>query len=92
MKNWGYYARLRVTFKLHNLSIIPKLLLKLILDFLAVVQIVAIKDIIRPPKKEAFNDVYIVYELMDTDLHQIIRSNQSLTADHCQVVMVLLEP
>ena len=48
-------------------------------------QIIAIKDIIRPPKKEAFNDVYIVYELMDTDLHQIIRSNQSLTDDHCQV-------
>jgi len=29
--------------------------------------------------------VYIVYELMDTDLHQIIRSNQPLTDDHCQV-------
>ena len=48
-------------------------------------QIIAIKDIIRPPKKDAFNDVYIVYELMDTDLHQIIHSNQSLTDDHCQV-------
>jgi hypothetical protein len=34
---------------------------------------------------EAFNDVYIVYELMDTDLHQIIRSEQSLNDDHCQV-------
>jgi sulfite exporter TauE/SafE len=29
--------------------------------------------------------VYIVYELMDTDLHQIIRSDQQLTDDHCQV-------
>ena len=48
-------------------------------------QVIAIKDIIRPPKKETFNDVYIVYELMDTDLHQIIRSEQSLTDDHCQV-------
>lgn len=43
------------------------------------------KDIIRPPQKENFNDVYIVYELMDTDLHQIIRSNQALTDDHCRV-------
>lgn len=43
------------------------------------------KDIIRPPRRENFNDVYIVYELMDTDLHQIIRSNQPLTDDHCQV-------
>ncbi|KAL6502360.1 Mitogen-activated protein kinase 4 [Orobanche hederae] len=46
--------------------------------------VIAIKDIIRPPKMKAFNDVYIVYELMDTDLHQIIRSDQALTDDHCQ--------
>ncbi|XP_008790283.1 mitogen-activated protein kinase homolog MMK2-like [Phoenix dactylifera] len=46
--------------------------------------IIALKDIIRPPQRENFNDVYIVYELMDTDLHQIIRSNQPLTDDHCQ--------
>ena len=31
-----------------------------------------------------FNDVYVMYELMDTDLHQIIRSNQPLSDDHCQ--------
>lgn len=30
------------------------------------------------------NDVYIVYELMDTDLHQIIRSSQQLSDDHYQ--------
>lgn len=48
-------------------------------------QIVAIRDIIPPPQREAFNDVYIAYELMDTDLHQIIRSNQGLSEEHCQV-------
>ncbi|KAM2124997.1 hypothetical protein ACFX1Q_015525 [Malus domestica] len=47
--------------------------------------VISIKDIVRPPKTETFNDVYIVYELMDTDLHQIIRSDQPLTDDHCQV-------
>ncbi|RVW43261.1 Mitogen-activated protein kinase 4 [Vitis vinifera] len=52
--------------------------------------VIAIKDIIRPPKKETFNDVYIVYELMDTDLHQIICSNQSLTDDHCQDLQYFL--
>ncbi|CAA3006263.1 mitogen-activated kinase homolog MMK2 [Olea europaea subsp. europaea] len=46
--------------------------------------VIAIKDIIRPPLKENFNDVYIVYELMDTDLHNIIRSNQPLADDHCR--------
>lgn len=48
-------------------------------------QIIKIKDIIRPAERENFNDVYIVYELMDTDLHQIIQSNQALTDEHCQV-------
>ncbi|KAG6390362.1 hypothetical protein SASPL_148096 [Salvia splendens] len=47
--------------------------------------VVAIRDIIPPPQREAFNDVYIAYELMDTDLHQIIRSNQGLSEEHCQV-------
>ncbi|KAL1543889.1 Mitogen-activated protein kinase mmk1 [Salvia divinorum] len=46
--------------------------------------VVAIRDIIPPPQREAFNDVYIAYELMDTDLHQIIRSNQALSEEHCQ--------
>ncbi|KAK4856622.1 hypothetical protein QYF36_019383 [Acer negundo] len=46
--------------------------------------VVAIRDIIPPPLREAFHDVYIAYELMDTDLHQIIRSNQTLSEEHCQ--------
>ncbi|RWW49900.1 hypothetical protein BHE74_00043881 [Ensete ventricosum] len=47
--------------------------------------VIGVKDIIRPPQRENFSDVYIVYELMDTDLNQIIRSKQPLTDDHCQV-------
>lgn len=52
--------------------------------------IVKIKDIIRPADREKFNDVYIVYELMDTDLHQIICSSQALTDDHCQYFLYQL--
>ncbi|KAM0981660.1 hypothetical protein ACFX2A_014969 [Malus domestica] len=52
--------------------------------------VISIKDIVRPPKTETFNDVYIVYELMDTDLHQIIRSDQPLTDDHCQYFLYQL--
>ncbi|KAJ8751459.1 hypothetical protein K2173_016670 [Erythroxylum novogranatense] len=52
--------------------------------------IIKIKDIIPPPIKETFNDVYIVYEFMDTDLHQIIRSSQDLTDDHCQYFLYQL--
>eukprot|EP00193_Tetraselmis_chui_P021934 CAMPEP_0177795238 /NCGR_PEP_ID=MMETSP0491_2-20121128/26119_1 /TAXON_ID=63592 /ORGANISM="Tetraselmis chuii, Strain PLY429" /LENGTH=390 /DNA_ID=CAMNT_0019318041 /DNA_START=380 /DNA_END=1552 /DNA_ORIENTATION=- len=46
--------------------------------------IIHIHDILPPPSRERFKDVYMVYELMDTDLHQIIRSTQALSDDHCQ--------
>ncbi|KAF7153815.1 hypothetical protein RHSIM_Rhsim01G0222800 [Rhododendron simsii] len=52
--------------------------------------IIKIKDIMRPPEKDEFNDVYIAYELMETDLHQIIRSSQALTEDHCQYFLYQL--
>jgi serine/threonine protein kinase len=46
--------------------------------------IILIKDILRPLSLNRFDDVYLVTELMDTDLHQIIASPQPLTDDHCQ--------
>jgi len=46
--------------------------------------VIRIKDILRPVSLDRFDDVYIVSELMDTDLHQIIASPQPLTDDHCQ--------
>ncbi len=45
--------------------------------------IIELKDVMRPPSVP-FEDVYLVYELMDTDLHQIIRSPQPLTDHHSQ--------
>jgi serine/threonine protein kinase len=45
--------------------------------------IIAVRDIMKSTK-DRFNDVYLVYELMDTDLHQIIRSSQPLTNEHFQ--------
>ncbi|KMZ58403.1 hypothetical protein ZOSMA_77G00640 [Zostera marina] len=52
--------------------------------------IISIKDIIRPPGKNEFDDVYVVYELMDTDLNRIIRSPQPLHDDHCQYFLYQL--
>lgn len=48
--------------------------------------IIGVRDILKPQSKDKdkFNDVYLVYELMDTDLHQIIRSSQPLTNEHFQ--------
>ena len=45
--------------------------------------IIELLDVMRPPSVP-FEDVYLVYELMDTDLHQIIRSPQPLTDHHSQ--------
>ena len=55
-----------------------------LLRYLKHENIIAVRDILRPPSRDLFHDVYLVYELMDTDLHQIIRSPQDLTDDHCQ--------
>jgi mitogen-activated protein kinase 1/3 len=48
--------------------------------------IVLLRDIMKPPSMDRadFNDVYLVYELMDTDLHQIVRSQQQLSDEHSQ--------
>eukprot|EP00227_Mantoniella_beaufortii_P003667 CAMPEP_0197617476 /NCGR_PEP_ID=MMETSP1326-20131121/61054_1 /TAXON_ID=1155430 /ORGANISM="Genus nov. species nov., Strain RCC2288" /LENGTH=431 /DNA_ID=CAMNT_0043186369 /DNA_START=205 /DNA_END=1497 /DNA_ORIENTATION=+ len=46
--------------------------------------VIRIVDVTAPANVQNFNDVYVMYELMDTDLHQIIRSNQPLSDDHCQ--------
>nr|ABW96357.1 ABA stimulation MAP kinase [Zea mays] len=46
--------------------------------------IIGIRDVIPPPIPRAFNDVYIGMEFMETDLHQIIRSGQELSEEHCQ--------
>lgn len=46
--------------------------------------VIGMRDIMCPGNRTTFNDVYIVYDLMDTDLHHIIRSSQPLTDDHCQ--------
>ncbi|SCU91293.1 LADA_0F09120g1_1 [Lachancea dasiensis] len=45
--------------------------------------IISIFDIQRPASFESFNEVYIIQELMDTDLHRVI-ATQALTDDHIQ--------
>ncbi|KAK6922670.1 Serine-threonine/tyrosine-protein kinase, catalytic domain [Dillenia turbinata] len=47
--------------------------------------LISLKDIMVPTNRTSFKDIYLVYELMETDLHQIIKSPQPLTNDHCKV-------
>lgn len=45
--------------------------------------IIRIRDI-YPPQSPDFEDIYIVTDLMDTDLQSVINSRQALTEDHHQ--------
>ncbi|TDL16148.1 mitogen-activated protein kinase [Rickenella mellea] len=45
--------------------------------------IISILDIIRPPSIEQFKEVYLIQELMETDMHRVIRT-QDLSDDHAQ--------
>jgi len=45
--------------------------------------IISILDIIKPPSIDAFKEVYLIQELMETDMHRVIRT-QDLSDDHAQ--------
>jgi len=51
--------------------------------------IISIKEIIKPPSDD-FKDVYLVLDLMGSDLHHIIHSKQELTDDHFQYFLYQL--
>lgn len=44
-------------------------------------------DIVLPTDKHDYDDIYIVTDLMETDLHRVIYSKQQLTDEHIQYFM-----
>ncbi|KAG6468992.1 hypothetical protein ZIOFF_073689 [Zingiber officinale] len=46
--------------------------------------IIALKDVMVPPNRRSFRDVYLAFELMDTDLCEIIQSLQPLSDYQCR--------
>ncbi|KAK6164213.1 hypothetical protein DH2020_001077 [Rehmannia glutinosa] len=46
--------------------------------------IVQLKEVMMPTNWRGFKELYMVYELMDTDLQQLIRSPQPMSNDHCR--------
>jgi len=46
--------------------------------------VIGLRDLIPPPEDEPFNDIYIVLDFMETDLHKIIYSKNELTDEHIQ--------
>ncbi|KAL3529193.1 hypothetical protein ACH5RR_008515 [Cinchona calisaya] len=52
--------------------------------------IVQIKHIMLPPSRREFRDIYVVFELMESDLHQVIKANDDLTPEHYQFFLYQL--
>jgi len=46
--------------------------------------VISLIDVIKPEAKTGFNDIYIVFDLMETDLHRVIYSKQELSDEHIQ--------
>jgi serine/threonine protein kinase len=46
--------------------------------------VIRIKSIQLPRSREEFDDIYVILELMETDLSSIIKSPQPLSDEHCQ--------
>ena len=44
--------------------------------------IIAFIDVARPPAQTGYEDIYIITDLMETDMHRVIYSRQDLTDDH----------
>ncbi|KAF0927861.1 hypothetical protein E2562_036596 [Oryza meyeriana var. granulata] len=52
--------------------------------------IVEIKHIMLPPSRREFRDIYVIFELMESDLHQVIKANDDLTPEHHQFFLYQL--
>ncbi|KAK2829435.1 hypothetical protein Q7C36_017425 [Tachysurus vachellii] len=44
-------------------------------------------DILQPPQIDCFEEIYVITELMQSDLHKVIVSPQPLTTDHIKVFL-----
>jgi len=52
--------------------------------------IVSIKEVMLPGDKDKFNDVFVVFELMPTDLSRVLRSGIALGPEHIRWMMYQL--
>jgi mitogen-activated protein kinase 1/3 len=57
------------------------------LEFFDHENIIALIDVQKPPAPTGFEDIYIITDLMETDMHRVIYSRQDLTDDHIQYFM-----
>lgn len=58
--------------------------IKLLRSFQNHENIIGVLDVFKLTKEDNYNEIYVVQELMEADLHQIIKSKQKLTTAHFQ--------
>jgi serine/threonine protein kinase len=46
--------------------------------------VIELKTIIKPKSSDKFDELYAIFQLMETDLGSIIKSDQELSLDHVQ--------
>ena len=46
--------------------------------------VINIATILKPSSRDDFQEIYVINELMETDLAQMIKSNQPLSEEHIQ--------
>ncbi|ENN83052.1 hypothetical protein YQE_00585, partial [Dendroctonus ponderosae] len=49
--------------------------------------VLAALDILQPPHLDFFQEIYVITELLQSDLHKIIVSHQPLSSDHIKVFL-----
>ncbi|GLT57343.1 hypothetical protein SLA2020_303220 [Shorea laevis] len=72
---------------LKEIDFLPTMGMQIDIEFLKLLRhpdIVDIKRIMLPSSKREFKDIYVVFELMESDLHQVIKANDDLTHEHHQ--------
>lgn len=52
--------------------------------------IIQVKDVLLPGQLDKFNDTFVVFELMPTDLSRLLRSTTHLTSEHVKYFMFQL--
>lgn len=57
------------------------------LCFLKHENVMSALDILQPPHIDYFQELYVITELMQSDLHRIIVSTQPLTSDHVKIFL-----
>lgn len=55
------------------------------LYFILIFKVVELKRVLLPKSREEFEDVYMVTDLLEADLAQVIKSEQNLLDDHMQL-------